>query len=174
MEDDGPYQPQCQLWVSIGDVIVPDIDQFDLKGGIFVYEQTWVWSKRKKAKCKQTKQGGKANGMKYTFNTMCKLTIRDLSVFEEVQGDLHILQLVEAHPSLLPWLQETRGRQASGGGSAGRQDVWMRGKQKARPHDWRSGVFKVQPLFVSPTKIRPGAPKPSQSCFAFCLFGYFF
>lgn len=56
-------------------------------------------------------------------NTMCKMAIRDLSVFEEVQGDLHILQLVEAHPSLLPWLQETRGRQASGGGSAGRQDV---------------------------------------------------
>lgn len=116
MEDDGPYQPQGQLWVSIGDVIVPDINQFDLKGGIFVYEQTWVWSKRKKAKCKQTKQGGKANGIKYTFNTMCKMAIRDLSVFEEVQGDLHILQLVEAHPSLLPWLQETRGRQASGGG----------------------------------------------------------
>lgn len=56
------------------------------------------------------KQGGKANGIKCTFNTMCKLAIRDLSVFEEVQGDLNILQLVEAHPSLLPWLQETRGR----------------------------------------------------------------
>lgn len=49
--------------------------------------------------------------------------IRDLSVFEEVQGDLHILQLVEAHPSLLPWLQETRARQSPGGRSAGRRDV---------------------------------------------------
>lgn len=49
--------------------------------------------------------------------------IKDLSVFEEVQGDLHILQLVEAHPSLLPWLQETRIRQSAGGRSAGRRDI---------------------------------------------------
>lgn len=40
VEDDGPYQPQGQLGVSIGYVIVPDIDQFDLKGSIYAYQQT--------------------------------------------------------------------------------------------------------------------------------------
>ena len=30
MKDDGPYQTQGQLGVSIGDVIVPDVDQLDL------------------------------------------------------------------------------------------------------------------------------------------------
>lgn len=31
MKDDGPYQAQGQLGVSIRDVIIPDVDQFDLK-----------------------------------------------------------------------------------------------------------------------------------------------
>lgn len=39
VEDDGPYQPQGQLGVSIGYVIVPDIDQLDLKGSTYVYQQ---------------------------------------------------------------------------------------------------------------------------------------
>lgn len=34
----------------------------------------------------------------------------DLSAFEKVQGDLYILQLVEAHSAFLPRLQETRRR----------------------------------------------------------------
>lgn len=32
------------------------------------------------------------------------LGVTDLSVFEEIQGNLHILQLVEAHSTLLPGL----------------------------------------------------------------------
>ena len=30
VKDDGPYQAQGQLGVSIGDVIIPDVDQFNL------------------------------------------------------------------------------------------------------------------------------------------------
>lgn len=65
-------------------------------------------------------------------------------MFEKVQGDLYILQLVEAHPSFLPRLQETRGRQTSGGGNAWGQND----QQTARPHDRGTGVsvstFRVQ------------------------------
>lgn len=32
VKDDGPYQPQGQLGVSICNVVVSDVDQFDLKG----------------------------------------------------------------------------------------------------------------------------------------------
>ena len=31
VKDDGPYQTQGQLRVPIGNVIIPDVDQFDLK-----------------------------------------------------------------------------------------------------------------------------------------------
>lgn len=31
MKDDGPYEPQGQLGVSICNVVIPDVDQFDLK-----------------------------------------------------------------------------------------------------------------------------------------------
>lgn len=36
---------------------------------------------------------------------------RYLSLFEEVQGDLHVLQPMEAHAPLLPWLE---GRERGG------------------------------------------------------------
>ena len=52
----------------------------------------------------------------------------DLSVFEEVQGDLYILQLVEAHATFLPWLQETRGHQTWGGGS-----TWLKMNKQQGP-----------------------------------------
>jgi len=34
VKDDGPYQPQGQLGVPIRDVVIPDVDQFDLKGAV--------------------------------------------------------------------------------------------------------------------------------------------
>lgn len=43
----------------------------------------------------------------------------DLSVFEKVQRNLYILQLVEAHPALLPRLEEARGHQMLGRGGDG-------------------------------------------------------
>lgn len=30
MEDDGPYEPQCQLGISVCDVIIPNVHQLDL------------------------------------------------------------------------------------------------------------------------------------------------
>lgn len=30
VKDDGPYETQCQLWVSVGNIIIPDIHQLDL------------------------------------------------------------------------------------------------------------------------------------------------
>lgn len=65
-----------------------------------------------------------ADDNKYFFNIVYHVIFSDLSVFEEVQGDLYILQLVEAHPSFLPRLEETRERhRTSGGGLAGTHEV---------------------------------------------------
>lgn len=63
----------------------------------------------------------------------------DLSVFEKVQGDLYILQLVEAHPAFLPRLQERRGRRTSGGANASGLDD----QQTARAPMTEERVFQV-------------------------------
>lgn len=63
----------------------------------------------------------------------------DLSVFEKVQGDLYILQLVEAHPAFLPRLQETRGRRTSGGGNTSGLDD----QQTSRAPMTEEQVFQV-------------------------------
>lgn len=81
MKDDGPYQAQGQLGVSIRDVIIPDVDQFDLKRF-------------------ETKTSQKAA---QPPDRRCP-GVTDLSVFEEVQGNLDILQLVEAHSALFSGL----------------------------------------------------------------------
>lgn len=68
--------------------------------------------------------------------TMHESFFTDLSVFEKVQCNLYILQLVEAHPAFLPRLQETRGRQTSGGENT----QGLNDQQTAKPHDWGAGV----------------------------------
>lgn len=57
-----------------------------------------------------------------------------LSVFEEVQGDLDILQLVEAHASFLPWLQR-RTHQPSGGVHTANMKNNPIFQRRARPND---------------------------------------
>lgn len=31
VEDDGPYETQRQLWVSVSNIIIPDVHQLDLR-----------------------------------------------------------------------------------------------------------------------------------------------
>lgn len=57
VQDDGPNQTECELWVTVDDVLRPDVDQFDF------------------------------------------------FVAQEIERHLCVLQHVEAHFSLLPWLE---------------------------------------------------------------------
>lgn len=100
MEDDCPYEPEGELGVPVCYVIVPDVDQFDLH------------------------VRGHQHHLGFRFQACVfillkwrghKVFFTHLSVFEEVQGDLYVLQLVEAHAAFLPWLRETRRQQTSGG-----------------------------------------------------------
>lgn len=127
VKDDGPYQPQGQLGVSIRDIVIPDVDQFDLKGARILSGQ-FICTVNSFLNWSETK------------NSSLKVSLfSDLSVFEKVQGDLYILQLVEAHPAFLPRLQERRGRRTSGGANASGLDD----QQTARAPMTEERVFQV-------------------------------
>lgn len=89
VQDDGPDQAKGQLGVAVSNVIIPDVHQLHLQ-----------------ARCPQSHPQGRAG-----WGMMGQAGVQGsrqphLTVSEIVQGDLNILQLVEAHPPLFSGLQE--------------------------------------------------------------------
>lgn len=102
MEDDGPYEPQCKLGISICDVIIPNVHQLDL--GLAKTNKKGVFMRNLTENVNHCFLIYKIKQCSYLLYTEQKRSY--LPVFEEIQCYLYILKFMESHASLFSRLKE--------------------------------------------------------------------